>query len=67
MASNLLSRIQANGFVIDGMTSDSRDVKKNFLFFAIKGSNLDGNQYIKEVLKKKPSAIITSTKNKDKK
>ncbi len=64
MASNLLSRIQANGFVIDGMTSDSRDVKKNFLFFAIKGSNLDGNQYIKEVLKKKPSAIITSTKNK---
>ena len=64
MTLNLLSRIQAKKISVEGITSDSRQVKKNFLFFAIKGSNIDGNQYIKEVLKKKPSAIITSTKNK---
>jgi len=64
MTLNLLSRIQAKKISVEGITSDSRQVKKNFLFFAIKGSNIDGNQYIKEVLKKKPSAIITSTKSK---
>ena len=63
MAPDLLSRLQAKQIVIKGITSNSRNVKKNFIFFAIKGSNNDGNKYIKDILKKKPSAIITSKKN----
>ena len=63
MAPNLLSRLQAKQIVVEGITSNSRNVKKNFIFFAIKGSNNDGNKYIKDILKKKPSAIITSKKN----
>ena len=35
---------------------------KNFIFFAIKGDKNNGNDYIDEVLKKQPSAIITSQK-----
>ena len=63
MAPDLLSRLQAKQIVVEGITSNSRNVKKNFIFFAIKGSNNDGNKYIKDILKKKPSAIITSKKN----
>ena len=62
MASDLLSRIQAKQIAVEGISSDSRNAKKNFIFFAIKGVKNDGNKYIKEVLKKKPSAIVTSQK-----
>ena len=64
MAPNLLLRIQANNIAIAGIACDSRKVKKNYLFFAIEGSNTDGNKFIKKVIEKKPSAIITSKKNK---
>ncbi len=59
MAPDLLSRLQAKQIVVEGITSKSSNVKKNFIFFAIKGSNNDGNKYIKDILKKKPSEIIT--------
>ena len=62
MASDLLSRIQAKQIAVEGISSDSRNIKKNFIFFAIKGAKNDGNKYIKEVLKKKPSAVVTSKK-----
>ncbi|MDC3110652.1 UDP-N-acetylmuramoyl-L-alanyl-D-glutamate--2,6-diaminopimelate ligase [bacterium] len=64
MAPNLLLRIQANNIAIAGIACDSRRVKKNYLFFAMEGSNTDGNKFIKKAIEKKPSAIITSKKNK---
>ena len=37
---------------------DSREVKKNDLFIALKGKNYDAHNYIQDILNKKPSAII---------
>ncbi|MDD5020714.1 MAG: UDP-N-acetylmuramoyl-tripeptide--D-alanyl-D-alanine ligase [Endomicrobiaceae bacterium] len=42
---------------------DSRTVEKDSLFFAIKGKNLDGHDFIKDVVGKKVSAIIYSDDN----
>ncbi len=39
---------------------DTRTVKQDSLFFAIKGKNLDGHDYIKEAIEKKVSAIVYS-------
>ena len=43
---------------IAGITSDSRKVGKGFLFFAIKGKNSDGHNYIAEAIKNGATAII---------
>ncbi len=37
---------------------DSREVKKNDIFFAIKGKRNDGNKYVSESFKKKASVVI---------
>jgi len=47
-----------------GIAFDSNLVKKNYIFFAIKGNNLDGNQYIKDAIKN-GSKIIISEKVKE--
>ncbi len=39
---------------------DTRTMKQNSLFFAIKGKSLDGHDYIKEAIEKKASAIVYS-------
>lgn len=39
---------------------DTRTIKQNSLFFAIKGKSLDGHDYIKEAVKKNVSAIVYS-------
>ena len=57
MALDILSRIKANQIAVEGISSDSRNIKQNFIFFAIKGDKNNGNDYIDEVLKKQPSAI----------
>ena len=47
---------------ISDLTSDSREVKKNSLFFAIKGKNYDGFSFVNEAIKKGAAAIISSKK-----
>ena len=47
---------------ISDLTSDSREVKKNSLFFAIKGKNYDGFNFVNEAIKKGATAIISSKK-----
>jgi len=42
---------------------DSRNIKKNTLFIAIKGERFDGHDFINEVVKKGVAAIIVSEKN----
>ena len=37
---------------------DSRDIKKNTLFFAIKGEKFDGHNFIKEAIKKGASTVV---------
>jgi UDP-N-acetylmuramoyl-tripeptide--D-alanyl-D-alanine ligase len=42
---------------------DSRNIKKNTLFIAIKGERFDGHDFVDEVVKKGAVAIIVSEKN----
>jgi UDP-N-acetylmuramoyl-tripeptide--D-alanyl-D-alanine ligase len=38
--------------------TDSREVKKEDIFFALRGDNFDGNLFAQEVLKKEPSLVV---------
>ncbi len=50
---------------VKGISSDTRNIKKGDLFFALKGSNYNGEKYINEALKKGACAIVSSKKIKD--
>ena len=56
---------QFTKFKFKGIAFDSAMVKKNYIFFAIKGNNIDGNKYIKHAIKN-GSNIIISEKVKEK-
>jgi len=42
---------------------DSRNIKKNTLFIAIKGERYDGHNFIAEVVKKGAAAVIVNEKS----
>lgn len=44
--------------LIDGATSDSRDVKPGWLFVAIPGSRVDGTQFVRQALDAGAAAIV---------
>ena len=41
-----------------GIESDSSKIKKNFIFFAIKGNNNDGHHFIGEAIKRGAKIVI---------
>ena len=43
--------------------SDTRNITKGELFFALKGENFDGNKYAEEALKQGACAVVISDKN----
>ncbi len=45
---------------ISGIATNSKEIKKNFIFFAIKGLKLNGEKFIKEAIKKGASVIVCS-------
>jgi UDP-N-acetylmuramoyl-tripeptide--D-alanyl-D-alanine ligase len=49
---------QAKNPVIKGISIDSRTIKNNEAFIAIKGNNFDGHNFIDEAIKKGSSCII---------
>ena len=49
---------------VSGICFDSRKVKKNHIFFAIKGNQTSGAKFINEAILKKASAIIIHKKGK---
>ena len=52
---------------ISGISFDSSKIRKNYIFFAIKGNRFDGNDYIDEAIKKGAKVIVSEkkfTKNK---
>ena len=49
---------------VNGICFDSRKIKKNHIFFAIKGKKNSGINFIKEAESKGASAIIINKKNK---
>ena len=48
----------SNKLIINNISINSKTLKKNDVFFAIKGKKNDGNKFIKEALKKKSSLTI---------
>ena len=64
--SKILNKITKNKklYRFDGLAIDSREVKKDNLFLAIKGKNNDGNQFISKAIKKGASYVVSSKNNK---
>ncbi len=48
---------------IYNVSIDSRNIKKNTLFIAIKGERFDGHDFIDDVVKKGACAVIINEKN----
>ena len=44
----------------NGLSTDTRTIKKGNLFLAIKGKKIDGNKFINVALKKRAGCIISS-------
>ncbi len=51
--------------VINNISIDSKNIKKNDVFFAIKGKKNDGNNFVPEAFKKKSSFVIVNRINKN--
>ena len=46
---------------VNGLSIDTRTLKKNNLFIALKGTKIDGNEFIKEAFKKGAGGVISSS------
>ena len=49
-----------NRINISGLATNSKKIKKNYIFFAIKGNKINGEKFIKEAITKGASVIICS-------
>ena len=49
-------------FIITGLSFNSEKCKKGNIFFAIKGSKFDGNNYINSAIKRGAKVIISEKK-----
>ena len=58
----VLGKIKPVNF--DGLSIDTRTIKKDNLFLAIKGKKNDGNKFIKKALRKGAGCVITSVVSK---
>ena len=47
---------------IEGLSLDSRQIKKNYIFFAVKGKKFNGERYISDAISKGAKVIICSQK-----
>ena len=43
-----------------GFDFDSKKIKKNYIFFAIKGNKFDGNNFIKNAIKNGAKVIVSN-------
>jgi len=66
---NLLSSIKKDyqKISVNGISFDSRQVKKKYVFFAIKGNKISGNKFINDAILRGASAIVCNKKIKIKK
>ena len=46
--------------IVSGLSSNSKNVKKNNIFFAIKGNRINGEKFVKEAINNGASVIICS-------
>ncbi len=55
----------SNKTIMKNISINSKEIKKNDVFFAIKGKRIDGNRFVQESLKKGSSLCIVNVINKD--
>ncbi len=48
-------------FSFSGISFDTKNIKKNNIFFAIKGNSIDGNKFITKAIKKGSKIIVTES------
>jgi MurE/MurF fusion protein len=51
---------------ITGLSTNSKEIKKGYIFFAIKGNNSNGEKFIKEAINRGASVIVCSSNFKNK-
>ncbi|MCX7944037.1 MAG: UDP-N-acetylmuramoyl-L-alanyl-D-glutamate--2,6-diaminopimelate ligase [Deltaproteobacteria bacterium] len=49
---DIIERKIDEDFMVEGLTLDSREARKNYLFFAVKGSKTDGLKYAEDAVRK---------------
>ena len=49
-------------FFFSGISFDSKEIKKNYIFFAIKGNHFDGNNFIPTAIKNGSKIIVSERK-----
>ncbi|MBD1147004.1 UDP-N-acetylmuramoyl-L-alanyl-D-glutamate--2,6-diaminopimelate ligase [Pelagibacterales bacterium SAG-MED28] len=59
---NLIRNIskEKKNLIISGLSTNSKKVKKNYIFFAIKGKKFNGEKFIKEAVYKGASVVVCS-------
>ena len=57
--SDLINLKENLNLEIDNLNDDSRNIKENGVFFAIKGLTNDGNKYVESAIKNGAVAIVT--------
>ena len=59
---NLIKNISGNkkDIFISGLSTNSKEIKKNYIFFAIKGNKINGEKFIHEAIKNGASVIVCS-------
>ena len=59
---NLIKKIPKNkrNIFVSGLSTNSKNIRKNYIFFAIKGNKINGEKFIKEAIKKGASVIVCS-------
>ena len=60
VAENLIKNLPKEKIIVRGLSINSKQIKKGFIFLAIKGNKLNGEKYIKEAIKNGAIAIICS-------
>ncbi|MBQ7352880.1 MAG: UDP-N-acetylmuramoyl-L-alanyl-D-glutamate--2,6-diaminopimelate ligase [Clostridia bacterium] len=60
---NVIDNMVDLNIEIHGIASDSRKVKKGYIFVAVKGENTNGNLYINDAIKNGAVAVVTDEKS----
>ena len=61
---NLIKDIpkEKKNIIISGLSTNSKEVKKNYIFFAIKGNKFNGEKFINNAISNGASVIVCSNK-----
>ena len=65
MSSIVLEKARQLGQPVSGLTFNSQEVRAGFVFFALKGANVDGNQFIPQAVQNGACLIVSAQEPKE--